>query len=306
MLPFSKTILFFLFIHSFAFTRGDVPAPWTPVDWKTLPPADPGDTIEMFYLVAPLLEEELGSLLGKLGLYHGALAFANKNTNFSITINYDANDIFRASFFPEIVTYPNGSKDLLWDNGGAVFIYLSINDSYWISGNDKVAIINGELYNRFISKWNSVVNETFPYYEICSVTSHLKGDYYLKSWDCFDYVWEAFQVVYDWGTELNYSLSLKRNFCDLFVSEPPLDVTVLYYSDPNVRKDIVDFYEFIQLQWRKMSLKDFLFTLYETFDGIFYYRYETEYYKLHLRFPFVGIYWYEQELPGSSNRTANL
>lgn len=36
----------------------------------------------------------------------------------SITINYDANDIMRASLFPFIQQLPNGSKDLVWDNGG--------------------------------------------------------------------------------------------------------------------------------------------------------------------------------------------
>jgi len=277
---------------------GDDPAPWTPVDWRTLPAASPADSVDLYYLVAPLLEDDIGPILGELGLYHGAIAFVNKNTNFSITLNYDADDIFRASFFPYIVSYPNGTKDLNWVNGGAAFIYMDINTTYWISGTYKVTTIPGNMYNDFISQWNAKVNVTEAFYDMFAVMDKWGGTCFVESWDCFDYVWESFQVLYDMGAKLNESLILNRDFSNIYVTEPPTDVTPLYFADPRVHDEIVAFYEFIEFKWGQLSWWEFIWDLLDTFDGVFYYRQANTYWKMQLHPPFFGFDWYPDPLPG--------
>jgi hypothetical protein len=64
---------------------------WTPLDWATLPKAFPGnlhpiivietceeDKVSVWYLVAPLLEQDVGNLLAGLQLYHGGIGFTNQ------------------------------------------------------------------------------------------------------------------------------------------------------------------------------------------------------------------------------------
>jgi len=273
-------------------------APWTPVDWKTLPKALPTDEVVLWYLVAPLLEEDVGKLLATLNLYHGAIAFINTRTNFNITINYDAFDFFRSSLFPYIVTYPNGTKDLKWVNGGGSFIYMNINESYWISDQYKLGTMNGTVYNNFISQWNSQVNSSHPYYSMLSVTSGPNGTTYLPTYDCFDFSWQSFQALYSMGAQFNYSQSPHRDATTIYAASSPTKVTSLYYSDPQVRNQIIEFYEVLQAQLNGISWTSFILTILEMFEGDFYFRYQTDYYQITLSYPYFGFDWFWDPLPG--------
>jgi len=276
-------------------------APWTPVDWKTLPKALPTDEVELWYLVAPLLETDVGKLLATLNLYHGAVAFINKRTGFNITINYDAFDFFRSSLFPIFVTYPNGTKGLEWVDGGGSFIYMSINESYWISYQYKLATMNGSVYNSYISQWNSQVNSTHPFYSMIGVTSGPNGTTYLPSYDCFDFSWQTFNYLYQMGAQFNYSQFPYRDTTTMYATSPPTKVTSLYYSDPRVRNEIIEFYEILEVQLSGISWTSFILTILEAFEGKFYFYYQTDYYQVSLQYPFFGLDWFWDPLPGQPN-----
>jgi len=274
-----------------------MPPPWTPIDWTTIPLAKPTDQVTVLYLLAPLLEEDFGNWLGDLNLYHGALGFFNQNSNYSITLNYDAYDFFRNSLFPKIAVYSNGTRDLVWDNGGASFIYMGINETYW-EEQYKVASVNGTVFNAYLSEFNSQINGTYPYYNMFSTLYQYGANPWLSSWDCFDFVWSSFDFLHKYGGVFDYSLHLKRNFANIYSSVAPADYTTLYNEDPVARENIIDFYAYTQLLVKDLSIMEFITATVEVFEGIFYVRQSTEYWQATLHFPYIGLDFDEAPLPG--------
>lgn len=88
---------------------------------------------------------------------------------------------------------------------GAAFVYMGINQTYWMEENSLLTTISGALYNKFMSQWNGNINETNPYYNEFSVVSS-SVENYLSAWDCFDYVWAGVDFLIQ---------STKFNFVDL-------------------------------------------------------------------------------------------
>jgi len=264
--------------------------PWTPQNWTSLPSANADDKVEVFYLISPLLEEDFGDWLSYLNLYHGAIAFLNKNTNFSITINYDADDFFRNSMFPEIIQLPNGTRDLVWVNQGANFVYLGINWTYWISGELPVTTINGTIYNEFMCQWNSQINKTHPFYNMFSILKEWGSLAWEPSWDCFDFVWAAFAALNGLGAKFDVDLSFHRMYINSYSKIPPIDETILYYEDDNVREDIIDFFAFIQ-DSKYESWTEFVLSMMNIFEGTFYIRQSDHYFQIQLHFPYFGFDW---------------
>jgi hypothetical protein len=79
---------------------------------------------------------------------------------------------------------------------GAVFIYKDVNWTYWVGPSVKVSTISGALYNQFISTWNAAVNQSYPYYNMFAIMEKFGGKEYVEGWDCFDYVFAAFQYLH--------------------------------------------------------------------------------------------------------------
>jgi len=276
-------------------------APWTPIDWKTLPKAEPGDRVELSYLVAPLLEESEGNLFKPLKAYHGAIAFQNLNNNMTITINYDAFDIIHAALFPEVVHFPNGTSDLIWSNGGGNFIYMGINETYWNVYNEVIGIINGTTYNEFMNVWNANVNNSNKYYNMFSIMNHFNGKTFYQSWNCFDFCWKAFDIIYGLGVDFDYTKSLVKDDINIYTLIPPINVTDQYKSDPTLRQTIVDLYDLLDFVLKKnedLSILELLETIFELAEGNFFVREGTEYWQIKLSFPFFGCDAVYSPLPG--------
>jgi len=274
---------------------------WIPVNWTDLPQAAPEDQILVQYLVAPLLEADLGNLLADFHLYHGAVGFTNMKTGFSVTVNYDADDIFRSCLFPEIVTLANGTRDLVWINEGSNFVYLGINETYWTQYHH-VGTINGTGYNAFFSGYNAQVNLSHPYYAQFTVQDHWNGTVYLPSFDCFDFAWEAMQHLADLGMQINSSIkTLNRDVCSWYTKTVPIKVTVLYEHDPIYRERIVHFYELIQANVKDLGLLELILTIIEVADGEFFYRAGPDYYLMELHWPILGMDWIPSTLPQPSS-----
>jgi len=272
-------------------------APWTPIDWRTLPKANADDFIEVRYLVAPILEDTYGNLLKPIKAFHGAIAFNNLNQNFSITLNYDADDILHAALFPDIVQNSDGQTDLKWDNGGANFIYMGINDTYWDVYNEVVAIVDGTTYNEFISGWNANVNQTDLYYEMFGVLNHWGGAVYITGWTCFDYVFAAFQVLSQNGGQFDKSLTVVRDYINIYSSTPPVNVTLQYLTDSSIHQEIVEQYELIEDKASQMSILELILAILDLLDGSFYLRNGSDYWKLDLTLPFFAIDAVQVSLP---------
>jgi len=270
---------------------------WIPIDWTSLPAAEPDDHIAVYYLVAPLLEEETGELFAKFNLYHNGFGFLNLNTNFSITINYDALNIFRATFFPEIITFDNGTRDLEWLNQGAAFIYLGINEQYWETSRTIISVINGSLYNDFMSQFNAHVNDTQPYYNMFGIAAERFGKIFLPSWDCFDYVWGGIDWLYEHGAHFTTSQQLSRDYSYFYTGTPPLNVTELYNTNNIIRNEIIDMYELFQLQFKEMGLVEILEAIAELYQGTFYLRISNDYWRISLIPPYIDLQWAEAPLP---------
>jgi len=290
---YSCALLFFIVGSSF----GHKSVPWTPIDWKTIPPAEADDKIEVFYLICPLLEEDFGDILEYVNLYHSAVAFQNNRTGNQITINYDADDFFRSSLFPVISEASNGTRELSWINQGGNFIYEGINSTYWTAGTYTVSVINGTLFNRFLSEFNNGINATYPYYNMLSILDKFGAKSWVPSWDCFDFVWASFNYLNENGAELDYTLHLKRDFVNLY-GDMPIDYTDLFENDPVIREEIIDFFAFITLSYEELSFKEFLEAVVTVFDGEFYVRSSDAYWKTQIHFPYFAVDFDEQPLPG--------
>lgn len=272
---------------------------WIPISWESVQVAEPGDVIDVWYLLAPLLEENFGDFGQYVNLYHGAIAFNNSRTGVSYTLNYDANDFFRNSLFPLIVEYPNGTRDLVWDNGGASFIYEGIDSLYWYAGQYRVANINGSAFNKYITQWLPTVNGSQPYYDMFSVVDAATGKFWITSYDCFDFVWQSFRILYgENGTLFDYSVNISRNFITIY-GEAPMYYTTLFDEDPAIREQVIDFYAFIQAKYSDLSVSEFIDTFIAiVLQEVFYLRQSTDYWKTNLADPFIGVHFDVAPLPG--------
>eukprot|EP01013_Petalomonas_cantuscygni_P020095 TRINITY_DN3826_c0_g1_i1.p1 TRINITY_DN3826_c0_g1~~TRINITY_DN3826_c0_g1_i1.p1 ORF type:complete len:396 (-),score=64.30 TRINITY_DN3826_c0_g1_i1:1523-2710(-) len=146
--------------------------PWIPVPPESVPRAAPNDTVEVYYLVAPLEECSHGHSGGKLGLNHGAVAFRNVRTGAGITVNLDATPSFDAAIAPDILYPPaNSSVEpfLVPTNGAGVFIYDGINTTYFSTLSVHVASIPGGVFNGFVSRFLPATNATFTRYNLFRV-----------------------------------------------------------------------------------------------------------------------------------------
>jgi len=293
-LPFSSILLLSIFVGT-SFSHKTVP--WTPIDWKSIPPAQQDDQIFVYYLICPLLEEDFGDLLEYVNLYHAAIAFENNRTGEQYTINYDADNFFRSSLFPEISTSSNGSRQLNWINQGGNFIYQGINSTYWIAGIYTVAVIDGTLFNNFLSEFNSKINGTYPFYNMLSIIDQFGDKPWVPSWDCFDFVWFSFQYLYDNGAKLNYSLHLERNFVNLY-GDMPLDYTDLFNNDPEIQEDVINFFALITAAFDELSFEDFLTAALSFTEGEFYVRSSSSYWKTQVHFPYIAVDFDVKLLPG--------
>jgi hypothetical protein len=274
---------------------------WVPVDWHTLPKANPDDKIEILYLVAPLLEGQYGPLFGYFDLFHGAIALKNVNQNTAITINYDAINFFHSSVFPYVYTLPNGTRYLEWQNGGANFIYLGINETYWTKTNEVVAITTGDVYNKFINTWNAQINATQPYYDMFSILDHYEGTLYVDGWDCFDFAVNSLQVLYEYGAEFTAQGPIGKDDVNVYTSIVPENMTEQFNNDPAVKETIIDFFELIQAQANNMSIFEIAMVVFETFEGDWYVFERTDYWRIELTWPFFGLDFVNYTLPGQQS-----
>jgi len=218
----------YLVVILFSVSWADYCGPWIPLDINTLPPANPNDQINIFYLIAPLMECDYGNDFTYIGAYHGGLGVYNLNSGFSITLNYDATPSFTQALIPNI---SNG--ELYWNNGGALFIYSGINATYWNSNFELLATIDGNTYTSFM-KWIGNYNNTNPWYNIWSVYKHFPENQLWASDDCFTFVWNTIDFLKGQNITVVPSQAM-ISLLTFYSDSKPVKVN---YTDPATKKKL--------------------------------------------------------------------
>jgi len=258
--------------------------PWEPIDWKSLQ-ADTADVIHIKYLVAPL-KCEFGNKFALVDAYHGAIAFTNVNSGKSWTMNYDATPSFGGAMLPTVTT-KDGTTYLSWQNGGAVFIYNDINQTFWSTVDKEVGKMNGLQFNQFM-QWISQYNGTYPYYNLWTAYSAYPGEKYIPSNDCFEFVWKSLRKVKELGGTV-YPTHLQQSIITLYVKEKPKKVDV---SDSAQYSAVVSFYSELSKEINKSGLLGLLDVVKKmVFDDQFIIRSDKDYYSLDLKEPWASILW---------------
>jgi len=286
---------FLLAFLLFYLVSSDFCGPWDAIDWKTMPMPKPDDTIEVRYVVAPLLYCSYKDLFSLIGGYHAGIAFVNKNTNYGFTLNYDAFPVFGNAIVPDIIVYPNGTKDLVWQNFGRVFVYEGINATYWHNANQVVGSMTGAQLLRFLSQFVANTNTTFPYYNLWRVYDHPNGKMLLDNYSCFNFVWSCFLEIQKLGGTILPNLHLNQSFGVAYSAKNPEKVN---YNDAKARDDIIKFYEAIEGKIKDLGILGFFLELFEiAIDGVFYVRNSTDYYKIDVHSPYVRLVYVDIPVP---------
>jgi len=274
-----KGTLYLVLICLCSVSFADYCGPWIPLDINTLPPANPGDQINIFYLIAPLMECDYGNDFTYVGAYHGGLGLYNINSGFSITLNYDATPNFIQALIPNI---SNG--ELYWDNQGAVFIYQGINETFWNSNFELLATINGTTYNNLM-KWTGSYNTSFPWYNIWSVYKHFPGTPLFPSDDCFTFVWNTINFLKGQGVSVVPSQA-KVSLLAFYSDTAPVKVD---YTNITIKKDILAFYSSMVSKLDSLGVIGFIEVMIELALWENYYFHDgNDYYQVSLKFPWVG------------------
>jgi len=281
-----------VFVH---FVSADYCGPWIPIDWTSLPVPKPDDVIEVRYLVAPLLYCSYLDMLGPLGGFHSGIGFVNKNTSYSFTLNYDAYPALSNALIPDIIVYPNGTKDLNWQNYGKIFVYEGINNTYWHSMNVPVGSLSGAQLKNFLSYFLVTTNKTFPYYNLWRVYDQRNGKIVLDNYSCFNFVWDCFLEIQKFGGYLKPGIHLNQSFGAAYSKKLPEKVD---YNDIVTRQEIINFYELVEGKINELGLAGFFIELLEILvDGVFFVRDSNDYYKIDVYYPFVSLVYVDIPIP---------
>jgi len=264
--------------------------PWIAVNVSSLTPADPDDIVTMYYLLAPLLECQYGNEFVVFNAYHGGIGFNTSQT--SVTVNFEAYPNFTGAILPTIIRYPNKTIDLLWENNGRVFVYEGINSTYWTIIQE-VGYLTGEQYNTLL-EWVGTINSTSPWYDLWSVYDEWPGTPFIKSQDCFSFVWELWNKTLDLGGTLTVTEDT-RSLITAFSRKAPAKVDM---SSSSQRDSVVKFYEALETKIKDLGLQAFLEAVADIIiKDQFYVRSDADYYKIDTYFPYLSVHWENFPLP---------
>eukprot|EP01127_Copromyxa_protea_P010977 TRINITY_DN2730_c0_g1_i1.p1 TRINITY_DN2730_c0_g1~~TRINITY_DN2730_c0_g1_i1.p1 ORF type:complete len:309 (-),score=56.45 TRINITY_DN2730_c0_g1_i1:27-953(-) len=262
---------------------------WWGVDPLTIAKANETDSIEVYYLAAPLLYctnlDEFAHIHG----YHGGVGLVNRRANVNLTVSFQANPGFMQSFVPTITKLANGSYDLAWQNGGSTYIYTGINTTYWHSLMEPIATMNGTQFNLLLN-WLAQANTTFPNYNPWSVYKSFPSEPYLTGFECFNFAVKMILEVNRLGAQMVPGWNqLKMSIGNAYTHTQPVKVD---FNDPKWNSKIVNFYLLLEKQWGKMGFMNFLKELFNfAVKGEFFVRNNADYYYFPLHFPFFELHW---------------
>jgi len=263
--------------------------PWVPIDWTQVPVAHPNDTIDVYYMAAPLLYCSHLDEFTYVNGYHGGIGTINRNTGARTTYNYVGFPAFSGTFLPTIIKNSNGSYTLDWHNFGKTFIYAGINETYWHSLQQKIAVMNGAQFNQF-RLWLSHANQTYRYYDPWFVYEYFPSKPLLSGFECFQWAIQGVLEIKALGAQMlpGYD-KLMVSVGSAYSWSQPKKVD---FYDPAWRDRITEFYLLVDEKFSALGLLGLIVELWEFLvDGDFFVRYNNDYYFVELAFPYFEMHW---------------
>lgn len=226
---------------------------------------------------------------------HDAIGFRSQMTGKNYTTEwYELFQLFNCTF-PHIV-----DNRTLWCNQGAACFYPGIDDTHWTANGTlkKVAEMTGEQFNKLADHihWD---NHTGLFYETWRVRNSTGPDY-VQDWflpyDCANYVIRMFQymgaelgVKFVSGYQVNYTFITLYSDMPVFLGND----SAIFGTPGNatLAAELVDFYSNFQAHQPVLHFLESLVHIvdYMFVKEVFYLYYNSEYWLLHLKEPYVKI-----------------
>ncbi|XP_060064389.1 ceroid-lipofuscinosis neuronal protein 5 homolog [Ylistrum balloti] len=268
---------------------------------NSMPLFNPTDPVEIYALKKPVWQFKFGDLLGRFHIIHDALGIKNLKTGQNYTMEwYELFQLFNCTF-PHLLQ----NNTLYWCNQGATCIYNGIEDKLWRQNGTlkKVATMTGAQFNTF-SDWVLKDNQTGIFYETWTVENEPGGKMWFDAFDCASWVLRAFQQLSVVGAKFDQSVKLNYTRIHLYAEQPIYlgNETEIFGKKGNVSlaKDMLNFYKDFQKNVSDarmvLNLLDALLYIFD--KDKFYLYYNSAYWLLHMKKPFVGLTYNQVPLPG--------
>lgn len=270
------------------------------------------DEIEIFAMKKPVWSFKYGPLMGYFHVMHDGLGFRNKRTMLNYTMEwYELDQLFNCTF-PHVLK----NETFVWCNQGALCVYDGINDTAWNQYGfiKKVSEISGKEFNTF-ANWSTYDNNTAVYYETWTVyNTDNQTDpgltMYFDSFDCASWVLRAFDQLYEIGARFDPNVQLNYTRLNLYGEEPVLigNYSQIFNSgNKTLIADIRQFYsDFQKPAGGYIEDIEAAIAIYNEMivRREFYMYYNSLYWYIELKSPFVKITYYEIPLPGTKTNWA--
>ncbi|KAJ5070846.1 ceroid-lipofuscinosis neuronal 5 [Anaeramoeba ignava] len=264
-----------------------------------VPIFEANQTIEMYFLQAPLLKPELNNTLAGLSLYHTAIGILEVKSNEQYFIEFDAISNFVNAVFPNLVNTTNSTKIIWCDTAHVCFSKAKIfpPESYF-TNSTLIGKMNGKIFNDFMN-WVFDYNTSVTSYQLFyAMELWPQQEYtpYIASQACYNFVWDSLYALNQLGAFFLPDLKLRHDFAILH-TKPPV---VVNPKDPQIHQEIVDFYTWFD--WRNKTfeqiIKDIIFFIE---DPKFLYV-NGDYFLIEMVVPFVSAHYAVEELSFDSKK----
>ncbi|XP_018955696.1 ceroid-lipofuscinosis neuronal protein 5 [Cyprinus carpio] len=267
-----------------------------------IPVMSDSDNISVFRLQTPVWEFRYGDMLGKFHIMHDAIGFGSARTGRNFTMEwYELFQLGNCTFPHERA----GVSAPFWCNQGAACFYEGIDDLHWKQNGtlEKIGEISGEMFNE-MARWVQEDNETGVYYETWTVKSDPgpNATTWFDSYDCSQFVHRTYKTLLDMGAELSSRTPTYYTKIYLYSGEPLClgDDSIFQQSSmKDLATDIKKFYHSFRSH---QSIVEMIESLLEAFEKMvlektFYFYYNSVYWKLPMKYPYIKIIFEEIPLP---------
>uniref|UniRef100_A0A8C1ZZ96 Bis(monoacylglycero)phosphate synthase CLN5 n=1 Tax=Cyprinus carpio TaxID=7962 RepID=A0A8C1ZZ96_CYPCA len=267
-----------------------------------IPVMSDSDNISVFRLQTPVWEFRYGDMLGKFHIMHDAIGFGSARMGRNFTMEwYELFQLGNCTFPHERA----GVSAPFWCNQGATCFYEGIDDLHWKQNGtlEKIGEISGEMFNE-MARWVQEDNETGVYYETWTVKSDPgpNATTWFDSYDCSQFVHRTYKTLLDMGAELSSRTPTYYTKIYLYSGEPLClgDDSIFQQSSmKDLATDIKKFYHSFRSH---QSIVEMIESLLEAFEKMvlektFYFYYNSEYWKLPMKYPYIKIIFEEIPLP---------
>ncbi|XP_030198787.1 ceroid-lipofuscinosis neuronal protein 5 [Gadus morhua] len=261
------------------------------------------DSISVYRLQAPVWEFKYGDLMGKFHIMHDAIGFSSAETESNYTMEWY--ELFQLGncTFPHLRA--NASAPF-WCNQGAACFFEGVDDVHWSQNGtlEKIGVITGDMFND-MAQWVQEDNQTGIYYETWTVRSDPgpNATVWFESFDCSQFVHRTYRKLADLGAKLSSSSPTKYTKVYLYSGEPTYlgnDSTI--FGQPSMKDLAADIQKFYYTFRPHQSYVDFAISLVDIYEKVvvhknFYLYYNSEYWHLPMKPPYMQIVYEEVPLP---------